>query len=256
MQQARIFAIQGVRLAGEGGEGHFSLARHLSALEQQIRKIDNPRLVIIDPITAYLGETDSHKNAEVRGLLAPLAQLAARHRVAVVAVTHLNKTVGGKALYRAMGSLAFTAAARAVWLVTADKDNPARRLMLPAKMNLTPGATGLAYSIIDGLVAWESDPVHVSADEALAAEMADSGDPGERNEAAEWLRQALADGPLPAEDIWRQAKENRIAERTLKRAKKDLGVEAKREGFGPGGQWTWSLPGHRGSENTIGGQAE
>ena len=241
-----ITAIEGVRLVGDKGISHFSLARDLPALEQCLTRSQNSKLVIIDPLTAYLGRMDSHKNAEVRGLLAPLAQLAARHRVAVLAVTHLNKAMGSKALYRAMGSLAFTAAARAVWLVIADRNSPSRRLMLPAKMNLAPGASGLAYTIIDGVVAWESEPIRMSADEALAAELTDASDPSERDEASEWLQEVLADGPVPAANIWEQAKKNRIADRTLKRAKREIGVKAYREGFGPGGEWIWALPEHRG----------
>lgn len=242
----RIAAIQGVRLAGDKGISHFSLGRDLPALEQSLAVTQNVRLVIIDPLTAYLGRMDSHKNAEVRALLAPLAQLAARHRVAVLAVNHLNKSLGGKALYRPMGSLAFAAAARAVWLVVADKDNPSRRLMLPAKMNVAPGASGLAYTITDGVVAWQSEPVKMSADEALATELADSNDTSERADAVEWLQQVLADGPVPAANIWEQAKENRIADRTLKRAKTDIGVKTSRQGFGADGEWIWALPEHRG----------
>ena len=251
-----ITAIQGVRLAGDTGMSHFSLGRDLPALERCLAVSQNSKLVIIDPLTAYLGRMDSHKNAEVRGLLAPLAQLAARHRVAVLAVTHLNKAMGSKALYRAMGSLAFTAAARAVWLVIADRNSPSRRLMLPAKMNLAPGASGLAYTIIDGVVAWESEPIRMSADEALAAELTDASDPSERDEASEWLQEVLADGPVPAANIWEQAKKNRIADRTLKRAKREIGVKAYREGFGPGGEWIWALPDHRGPAQTIEGQAK
>ena len=116
-------------------------------------------------------------NAAMRGcIFAPLAKLAARHRVAVVGVTHVNKTGGANALYRAMGSLAFVAAARAVWLVVQDDKNPGRRMMLPAKNNLAVHGTGLAYSLAPSAipdvahVAWEAEPVTITANEALAVE--------------------------------------------------------------------------------------
>jgi putative DNA primase/helicase len=141
---ARVVALKGVLLPESAGVTHFSLAMDIPQLEEVILQVEDVRLVVIDPVTAYLGRADGHKNAEIRGLLAPLAELASAHRVSVVCVTHLNKAAGTKALYRAMGSLAFAAAARAVWLVTRDKDDPARRLMLPAKMNLAPEVTGLA----------------------------------------------------------------------------------------------------------------
>jgi RecA-family ATPase len=86
------------------------------ALEAAIDTVPNCRLVVVDPISAYLGGVDSHSNSDVRGMLAQLAELAARRRVAVVAVTHLRKG-DGPAMYRAMGSLAFVAAARAAWAI-------------------------------------------------------------------------------------------------------------------------------------------
>ena len=78
--------------------------------DQTIERTGNVQLVVIDPISEYLGKTDSHSNSEIRGLLSPLAELAAKHDVAVLSVTHLNKPGSGatnKAIYRAMGSLAF-----------------------------------------------------------------------------------------------------------------------------------------------------
>ncbi|MCB9845306.1 MAG: AAA family ATPase [Phycisphaeraceae bacterium] len=170
---ARIIALESIRSLGENGRvcaRSFDLSRDLPALDAAVESVGDCRLVVIDPVTAYLGGVDSHKNAEIRGLLAPLGELAMRHRVAVVAVTHLNKAGGGPAIYRAMGSLAFAAAARAAWAVSKDRADPMRRLLLPIKNNLAPDAGGLAYRI-DGAgpaVAWEAGTVHVSADEALA----------------------------------------------------------------------------------------
>ncbi|GAG94900.1 unnamed protein product, partial [marine sediment metagenome] len=90
-----------------------------------------------DPITAYLGKTDSHKNAEVRGCLGPLTALAAKHKVAIIGVTHLTKNTTVKSVYRVLGSVGFIAAARAVWVIAKDKDNETRRLFLPCKTNLS-----------------------------------------------------------------------------------------------------------------------
>lgn len=90
---------------------------HLSVIEAALDQVPDCRLLIVDPISAFCGDSDSHKNAEVRALLAPLSELAARRGLAVLAVTHLRKG-DGAAIYRAMGSLAFTAAARAVWAVS------------------------------------------------------------------------------------------------------------------------------------------
>jgi putative DNA primase/helicase len=90
-------------------------------------------LVVIDPITAYLGDTDSHKNADFRALLSPLGALAARHSTAVVCVSHLSKGGSGEALLRVTGSLAFVAAARAAFLIALDKGDKHRGSFSPLR---------------------------------------------------------------------------------------------------------------------------
>jgi putative DNA primase/helicase len=146
----------------------------IALLEEVLAAHPACKLVNIDPISAYLDGTDSHTNAAVRGLLAPLAELAAKFKVAIVAVSHLNKGGGQtSAMYRITASLAFVAAARAVYAVIKDKDDEGRRLMLPVKNNLSADRTGLAYRIgtaTNGAprIKWEREPVTVSADEAMA----------------------------------------------------------------------------------------
>ena len=251
----RIVALQAVRRVDIATKAErqdpFNLADDLPALERAIRDVPDCRLVIIDPISAYLGKTESHKNADIRGLLAPLSALAARHHVAVVCVTHLRKGEG-PAMYRAMGSLAFVAAARAVFAVTKDREDPTgqRRFLLPVKNNLGNDRDGLAYRLDDtfsangqAVVKWEADPVDVSADEALRPDRpaGTSADSSELDEAKVWLSDALADGPLPAKDILARSRQDGISKRTLNRAKKVLNVTASKVGFKAG--WTWHLPG-------------
>jgi RecA-family ATPase len=90
-----------------------NLKTDLVALRYTLTKIGDVALVVIERITAYLGATDSHKNVEIRALLAPLSNLAASHGGAVVCVSHLSKTDGSDGILRVTGSLAFVAAARA-----------------------------------------------------------------------------------------------------------------------------------------------
>ncbi len=243
---SRIHVLTMVRDTDQDGRPFsrgFSLRRDLELLADVLAANPAVRLVVVDPISAYLGDTDSHNNAEVRGLLAPLAELAARHRVAVLGVSHLNKS-SGPAMYRTSGSLAFVAAARAVFVITRDQAEPARRLLLPVKNNLAQDLTGLAYSVGTAengapVVLWEPEAVTVTAEEALAPAPSDD-DRGEREEAEAWLQKVLAPGSLSAKDIFRQAREAGIAERTLKRAKARLGVVTIKEHFSGG--WRWKLP--------------
>jgi RecA-family ATPase len=108
---SRIIAIKGAKLEGDDHDRMINLATDLASIRKVVQSANQPRAIIIDPVSAYLGSTDSHKNAEVRSVLAPLSDLAAELRVAVIAVSHLRKGEGA-ALYRTMGSLAFIAAAR------------------------------------------------------------------------------------------------------------------------------------------------
>lgn len=244
----RIVALEAIRSVGDNGRASarsFDLSRDLSALEAAIASVEGCRLVVIDPVTAYLGGVDSHKNAEIRGLLAPLAAIAERLHVALVAVTHLNKSGCGPAIYRAMGSLAFAAAARSAWSVSKDKEDPGRRLLLPIKNNIAPDTGGLAYRIeslgIDGCptVAWVPDAVNVSADDALSGDREEGGGRTERDDAAEWLRDYLRDGPKLAKEVIAESKAAGFSKRTIDRAKAAAGVRARKEAFSGG--WVWEL---------------
>jgi hypothetical protein len=234
-----------------GSLAPFSLERDLPLLEDAIREVQGCRLLVIDPVSAYLGRTDSHKNADIRGLIAPLAELASRHRVAIVAVTHLNKGAGTKAVYRATGSLAFIAAARAAFLVIADEQDRSRRLMLPAKMNVGPNPMGLAFTVGSrklagigsvGYISWETEPVWLTANEALAMEAGSATTATKPREAAvEWLQELLLLGPLSANEVRAQANEAGLFWGTVRRAQAALGIKPGKSDFG--GPWMWELPG-------------
>ena len=244
---SRIVALKSIQGADVDGDykRSFDLGRDLEHLRSAIGSVANCRLVVVDPISAYLGKTDSHKNSDVRSILLPLADLAAESRVAILAVSHLRKGEGAP-IYRTMGSLAFVAAARSCWVVTKDSANPRRRLLLPTKINLAPDSQGLAFAIEshgpDGspIVCWEAEPVTVSADEAMSPKRGPA--PDVRQEAADWLREQLAAGAMPAKDVAELGDDAGFSKRTLQRAYRDMGGKPSREGFG--GPIHWSLPIH------------
>jgi hypothetical protein len=154
-------------------------------------------------------------------------------------------------MYRAMGSLAFVATARAAYCVTNDKDDLTRerRFFLPIKNNLGNDHDGLACRLEDGfsanrppVVKWEATPVSVSADEALNDDGPhEEEDTSELDEAKTWLADTLAAGPVAAEDIYAKAKDDGIAKRTFDRAKKDLKVAASKAKGVANGPWSWSM---------------
>ncbi len=223
-------------------ERPFSLVADIPFLERAILGVGDVRLVVVDPISAYLGTKDSYKDSEIRGVLAPLAALAEKYGVAVVGVMHLTKSGQQKALYRAIGSVAFVAAARTVFAVGQDPDDPDKRILVGVKNNLARIPEALAFRILeDGLLTWEG-----SVDEADAESVLTGGTPEERTErkdATKFLEDILADGEVASKEVFRAAKENGITAITLKRAKSKLGVDNRHEGQpGKPQKWFWSLP--------------
>lgn len=230
----------------------FNLAKDMERLSVLLAEIGDVALIVIDPITAYLGETDSHKNAEIRALLSPLSDLAAKHGTAVVCVSHLNKSGGGEALMRVTGSMAFVAAARAAFIVAKDQENEIRRLFLPLKNNIGNDQTGLAFALQSaqvksaaGLietsrVIWEPEAVTLTADEVMAPQ----ADPEERSatdEAQDWLRTLLDSGPAKASEVQKEARQAGISDKALRRARERLGVKPYKREFSGG--WWWGING-------------
>jgi putative DNA primase/helicase len=130
------------------GRKTFSLKTDVDLLEAKAKEIGDVRLIIVDPISAYMGGSDGNGNVETREVLEPLAEMANRLHIAVVAVTHLNKGGGGgnqTALNRFSGSIAFIAAARAAFAVLEDPENDERRFLLQAKNNLGKKCKGLVF---------------------------------------------------------------------------------------------------------------
>lgn len=211
------------------------------------------RLLIIDPLTAHLGgNTNSYKDQDIRGALAPVAEAAERYGVAVLVVRHLNKGGGGKAIYRGGGSIGIIGAARIGLMVGKDpNDAPAdgenqRCVLASVKNNIGRPAASLAYRIVSsendasvGVVQWEGTSA-LSANDLCQPEKPTEGTA--RDEATEFLEEQLAGGTRLAREVYAEAEALGIAERTLKRAKKRLGVTAERQGFGAEGGWYWSLP--------------
>lgn len=238
----KIHSVTGVHHAERKDElDVFSLERDVRHLEAMLTRIPDCRLVVIDPVNAFLGsKVDAHKDADVRRVIAPLATVATKHNVALLLIAHLNKSEKKTAIYRSMGSIGFAAAARAVWLIVRDKDDPTKRLMLQVKNNLAPNPGGLAFHISDpGLVAWSATPVAISADEALSPDKPKAHTA--RDDAKAFLKEILAGGPVRSDEVLEQAKHAGVSERTLKRAKNDLGVRAHYIVKDSERAWYWNL---------------
>jgi hypothetical protein len=155
------------------------------------------------------------------------------------------------------GSGAFGNAARSVLLLDRDPDDPdggegKRRVLAHIKCNVSPLAPSLVYAVEPiALPATESDPEVETSRLELIGESPHNGrsllavaseeERSALDEAMDFLRTELIDGRrYPAGDIFREARKVGITDRTLKRARKSIGAETAKAGFGRG--WEWWLP--------------
>jgi hypothetical protein len=255
--RTRITAVSGVETTD--GRKTFDLKADIDLLEKNVRDIGDVKLIIIDPVSAYMGKVDGHGNVETRSVLEPIADMADRLRIAVVAVTHLNKGGTGSqgVLERFQGSIAFIAAARSGFAVIPDDENEGRVLVLSVKNNLAPMAKGLAFRCLqtivgDGIVAsaidWENEHVSRTADEALCAieAGAQSRNSTAKDEAIEFLNTILACGPVDVQDVERQARDAGVLGdrqpisqcKPIRAARESLGIKPRQVDR----KWVWALP--------------
>lgn len=232
----------------EGNERQVAIPDDLGVIETAIERV-GAALVVIDPLMAFLsGETNSHRDQDVRRALAPLARLAERTGAAIVVVRHLNKAAGGNALYRGGGSIGIVGAARSGLLVAKHPEDDGRRVLASIKSNLAAPAPSLVFSLSSTesgavRVDWKGEtPLDASA---LLSAPTDHEERSAMSEAQEFLREVLSDGPQPASDVRREADSAGVSKRTLDRARQSLGVLSEREGEAGkrgGGKWMWRLP--------------
>ena len=205
-------------------------------LVEQLILTTNARLVVFDPIVAYLpAGLDIHRANEVRSVMKGLASVAERCNCAILIVRHLAKGNSSKAIYRGLGSIDFTAACRSVLLAGHDPDAPNSRALVQIKSNLGPMAESVGYTIEEGCFAWTGD-TELTAGRMLAAEVVDSM----LGEAKTLLRELMKEGPQPVKDLQAEAEAAGISWATLRRAKDALKVTSQKGGFDGG--WQWSLP--------------
>ena len=165
----------------------FNLATDLPLLRSKIEEIGDVVLVIIDPVSAYLGvgKVNNSSTTDVRAVLAPLTKLAEEKKISIIGIMHFNKKADvTNAMLRIADSLAYVAAARHVYVVVDDAENDKARLFVKAKNNLAPDKHALRFmvgtrhvgndpdtnvEIWAPHVLWDSEHVEVTATEAMEA---------------------------------------------------------------------------------------
>ena len=194
-------------------------------LEEAI-KLTNAKLLILDPIQAYLGAgTDINRANEARDMTKKLGALAEKYKCAVLLIGHMNKASGIKASYRGIGSIDFFAVARSVLLVGRIEGEESLRAVVQIKNNLAAFGNSKAFELSEEGFRWIGD-YDISADEVLGgiAPKANKLDQAKR------LLLELANGTnrMQSKDIFEIAKEEEISKRTLENAKRELNISAKK----------------------------
>jgi len=222
----------------------------INVLRQVLAEL-RPQLVVVDPLQAYMGTSiDMHRANEVRPVLSGLARLAEEYKCAVLLIRHLGKGQKDRAIYRGLGSVDFAAAARSILLAGQDPRNPQDKAIIHVKSSLAEIGPSIGYQIQDGKFFWTGIS-HLTADNVLAPAPREE-EKSAVEEAVDFLEEVLADGPRPAKEILKEARNVGITERTLNRAKTQVGVIAKRigeQGKRGGGIWYWYLDRQNGNLN-------
>jgi putative DNA primase/helicase len=264
----RVHFVSGV--INDGRVVSFDPATHMAALKNQLRHIGGVKLLIVDPVVSAVGG-DDHKNGSVRRGLQPLVDLAMQEHCAVLGITHFTKGTAGKdPLERITGSLAFGALARLVMVAAKHQeqtdDGQTKRILCRAKSNLGPDDGGFEYDlsqneldehpgVFASHVLW-GHKIDGGARDILAAAdaTADDDDAGStQEEAMQFLRDTLADGPVPVNQINRDAEGAGFSRATIRRAQKKLGIKAQKEGShnsGKPSRWVWAIP-NFGHQSTV-----
>ena len=232
----------------DGGQFSLADANDRFELEMMIAQVD-AKLVIVDPLNAYLGEkVDSHNDQKIRQVLGPLSEIANRSGAVILCLRHLAKSGGTKAIYRGMGSIGYTAAARANFFVAEHPEKQGIFVIAASKFNLGPKPPSLEYRIetveVQGLArpvprVAGGAPCDLTANELAAAQNEEAEVGGKLGTAVKFLREILAKGRVAQNEVEKQARSAGLSAATLRRARRELGVKAVKEG--KGGRWYLSL---------------
>ena len=201
----------------------------------------NAKLLILDPMSSYIGESCSMNNAnETRAEFNHLIAVAKDTGCAIVIIAHMNKMRDTNPLYRTNGSIDIAGAARSILAITrtANKEAPAERYLVQVKSNLAPTGSAILFEVAESGVNFVSE-LEMTAEEAFSSLAPKTGRPSEKElKAKEFILEMLKDGEMLANDCEAKLEEAGFKKSTIKKAKKKAGVVSHKKGF----LWYWSLP--------------
>jgi AAA domain len=233
------------QMGGDVSRVRFLVPKHFPLDEDGLLKLKRelearpPKLLVFDTLFSFLpAGSDSNKPTDVRAVLSRVSQLASDFGIAVLVVRHWTKGDRGKAIYRGAGSIDIIGLARSAIAVGFDPED--QRVMVHLKHNLSTRGPSLVFDLVKTsgsqmpVLSWKGESP-ITPDELQAGA---PNNPKMLDQAIELLREQLKGGEVRAKAIQELAQTRGISDRTLERAKKELGVKARKKGSA----WFWSLP--------------
>ncbi len=194
------------------------------------------RLLVLDPIQAFLPQDgDMQSASRMRTILGKLSILATTYQCAIVLIGHMNKSSGGKNLYRGLGTIDIAATARSVLMIARDKSDPMLRYMVPVKSSLAPEGPAIGFILGGGNGFQWVGPCEAVIDRTDAVETAPDT---KSEEAANYLIDRLSARDVLSSELISELTALGISRRTVFSAKKDVGIQAYRKEAA----WYWRIP--------------
>ncbi|MEG2514875.1 MAG: AAA family ATPase, partial [Bacteroidaceae bacterium] len=213
-------------------------SKSLTMLDERIEQAiaeTGARLIILDPIQAYIGaEINMNSANETRAVMSNLGAIADKYSCAIVLIGHMNKGSGNKSTYRGLGSIDFQAVARSVLVVGRVKDKPQIRVIAQSKSSLAPEGDSIAFELDKGTGFKWIGKYDISVDDLLSGTQKEN-----KSEVAEsLLRELLKNEKLSQNEIMQSMKYENISKRTVDEVKKKIGIKSLKISD----KWYWELP--------------
>ena len=228
--QSRRTTVDGLKTTMDSQNARMKAIRRdipLTLADERIARAireNNAKLVIIDPVQAFLGaDVDMNRANEVRPIFRSLGDIAQATGCAIVLIGHLNKAVGTQSTYRGLGSIDITAAVRSLLFIGKLKDNPTTRVLIHEKSSLAPPGQSLAFSLGDEKGFEWIGAYDITADELPAG--TDTAKTESKTAQAEMLiLELLANGKkMPSAELEKAVNDRGISSRTMRTAKSRIG---------------------------------
>ncbi len=258
----RVHLIQGTSDGTQ--EWEIGLDNDLDKLREYLNEHPEIKLIVMDPVTSYIGDVDPNKPKEVRPFLNKLKKFSEEMGVSLLLIMHLSKNPDVSALHRVGGAATWIEVPRSVWFFDVkqqedENDAPPSYVMVNGKLNIVADERkkSLEYDFagvdVDikgilqsmGTIRWGDESSVTLEQQYNRARTGKPGpEPKKMGEAMAWLREYLADGEKFAADVYRDAEAAGHSDRTLRNAKEKYGGVLVEREFPNKGRWKWRLDAH------------